>query len=71
MDEDALKCLNLEMLIEAESFHKPVPNELTLAELEGEEADQVHISYVLVFIVISDAFYLFMSFTQLLVFELG
>ena len=39
MDEDALKCLNLEMLIEAESFHKHVLNELTLAELEGEEAD--------------------------------
>ena len=42
MDEDALRCWgwNLDMLIEAELFHKPnVTNELTLAELEGEEAD--------------------------------
>ena len=35
-DKDALKCWNLEQLLEAATFGQPKPTELTMSELTGE-----------------------------------
>jgi len=46
--EDALKCWNLERLIEAEMRHAPVPAEMTMAEFLSEGSDSDRNSSIIV-----------------------